>query len=95
MNSFIRSDDDKYVKPSVSNENDENGKYIITEDSFKNKILKYLWDDAFKFSREELFENADNFEALLEKVKINASNFGIFKNIDFSAEKSESHESEN
>lgn len=83
-----------FVK-AAPDKNDETGKYIITEDSFKNKILKYLWDDAFKFSREDVFEDADNFEALLEKVKMDASNFGIFKNIDFSAEKSESHESEN
>lgn len=83
-----------FVK-AAPDKNDENGKYIITEDSFKNKILKYLWDDAFKFSREEVFENADNFEALLEKVKMDEPNFGIFKNIDFSADESESPESEN
>lgn len=82
-----------FVK-AVPDKNDANGKYIITEDSFKNKILKYLWDDAFKFCHEDVFEDADNFEALLEKVKIKASNFGIFKNFDFSAEKSESPESQ-
>lgn len=83
-----------FVK-AIPNENDETKKYIITEKSFKHKILKYLWDDAFKFSREEVFEDADNFEALLEKVKMDEPNFGIFKNIDFSAEKSEKSEEEN
>ncbi len=83
-----------FVK-AVPDENDADGNYIITEDSFKHKILKYLWDDAFKFSREEVFEAADNFEALLEKVKMNEPNFGIFKNIDFSADESEPSESEN
>ena len=71
---------------AVPDKNDANGKYVITKDSFKNKILKYLWDDAFKFNREEVFEDADNFESLLEKVKMDGPDFGIFKNIDFSAE---------
>lgn len=83
-----------FVK-AVPDKNDANGKYIITEDSFKNKILKYLWDDAFKFCHEDVFEDADNFEALLEKVKMGEPNFGIFKNFGFSAEKSEKSEEEN
>ena len=81
-----------FVKAVPADKNDKSGKYIITEDSFKNKILKYLWDDAFKFSREDIFEDADNFEALLEKVKMDKPNFGIFKNINFSADESESPE---
>lgn len=80
-----------FVK-AVPDKNDANGKYIITEDSFKNKILKYLWDDAFKFCHEDVFEDADNFEALLEKVKMDNPDFGVFKNVDFSAEKSEKSE---
>ena len=80
-----------FVK-AVPDKNDANGKYIITEDSFKNKILKYLWDDAFKFCHEDVFEAADNFESLLEEVKMDKPNFGVFKNVDFSAEKSESPE---
>ncbi len=82
-----------FVK-AVPDENHANGNYIITEDSFKHKILKYLWDDAFKFSHEDNFEAADNFEALLEKVKMGEPNFGIFKNIDFPADESEPPESE-
>lgn len=82
-----------FVK-AVPDKNDANGKYIITEDSFKNKILKYLWDDAFKFCHEYVFEDADNFEALLEKVKMDNPDFGVFKNVDFSAEKSEKSESQ-
>ena len=81
-----------FVKAVPDDKNDTNGKYIITEDSFKNKVLKYLWDDAFKFSSEGVFEDADNFESLLEKVKMGEPNFGIFKNVDFSVEKSESPE---
>ena len=84
-----------FVKAVPDDKNDINGKYIIEEKSFKNKILKYLWDDAFKFSREDVFEDADNFESLLEKVKMGEPNFGIFKNFGFSAEKSEKSEEEN
>lgn len=82
-----------FVK-AVPDKNDANGKYIITEDSFKNKILKYLWDDAFKFCHEDVFEDADNFEALLEEVKMDKPDFGVFKNVDFSAKKSEKSESQ-
>lgn len=77
-----------FVK-AVPDKNDANGKYIITEDSFKNKILKYLWDDAFKFCHEDVFEDADNFEALLEKVKMDKPDFGVFKNVDFSEKEEE------
>lgn len=82
-----------FVK-AVPDKNDANGKYIITEDLFKNKILKYLWEDAFKFCHGDVFEDADNFEALLEKVKMDNPDFGVFKNVDFSAEKSEKSESQ-
>lgn len=82
-----------FVK-AVPDKNDANGKYIITEDSFKNKILKYLWDDAFKFCHGDVFEDADNFEALLKEVKMDKPDFGVFKNVDFSAEKSEKSESQ-
>ncbi|WP_308690460.1 AAA family ATPase [uncultured Treponema sp.] len=77
-----------FVK-AVPDKTDANGKYIITEDSFKNKILKYLWDDAFKFCHEDVFEDADNFEALLEKVKMDKPDFGVFKNVDFSEKEEE------
>lgn len=77
-----------FVK-AVPDKNDADGKYIITEDSFKNKILKYLWDDAFKFCHEDVFEDADNFEALLEKVKMDNPDFGVFKNVDFSEKEEE------
>lgn len=79
----------------VKAEKNEKGEFVIKEEAFKNKILKYLWDDAFKFNREEVFEAADNFEALLEKVKMDNPNFGIFKNIDFSLNNEKSAESEN
>lgn len=41
----------------------ENG--VINEKHFANKVLKYLWDDAFKFCHQEIFESdIKNFEEL-------------------------------
>ena len=41
----------------------ENG--VIDENHFANKVLKYLWDDAFKFCHQEIFESdIKNFEEL-------------------------------
>lgn len=41
----------------------------IDTDNFKNKVLKYLWDDAFKFSRQEVFPEIKTFEQLQQKFK--------------------------
>ena len=43
----------------------EDGK--ISKDIFAEKVLKYLWDDAFKFCREEVF-NIENKNTTLESV---------------------------
>ncbi|MGN0728561.1 AAA family ATPase [Treponema sp.] len=41
----------------------ENG--VISKDTFANKVLKYLWDDAFKFYHQEIFgAEIKNFEEL-------------------------------
>lgn len=36
----------------------------IKPDVFANKVLKYLWDDAFKFYHQEIFGDIKNFEEL-------------------------------
>ncbi|MGN0730602.1 MAG: McrB family protein [Treponema sp.] len=44
----------------------ENG--VIDEKKFANKVLKYLWDDAFKFYHQEIFESdIKNFEELQKR----------------------------
>jgi len=50
---------------------------LINSDAFAEKVLKYLWDDAFKFSRDKVFNsNFGNLEDLAADYKANG-----FKNI--------------
>lgn len=50
----------------------------IDTQNFKNKVLKYLWDDAFKFSRQDVFdENIKSLEDLQKQFLTNG--FKIFK----------------
>lgn len=43
----------------------QGGRYVIPCDTFKNKVLKYLWDDAFKLCRESAFaDDVSSFEEL-------------------------------
>lgn len=55
---------------------------IISLDSFAEKVLKYLWDDAFKFDRDKIFEDDDGeeFKSLDDLIKaFKSSKFGVFK----------------
>lgn len=56
---------------------------------FPEKVLKYLWDDAFKFSREDIFEvNKYNcLEAIIKKFMLEKQNerFSIFKDTVYDA----------
>lgn len=63
--------------------NDEKG---IDPEKFANKVLKYLWDDAFKFNRSEIFiDEVKNFEEL-KNLFIGDKGFEIFKDINFDFE---------
>ncbi|RTZ55603.1 hypothetical protein EKO25_12195 [Bacillus sp. SAJ1] len=50
---------------------------------FPEKVLKYLWDDAFKFSREDIFETSKyiSLEDIVKKFNSSEGNerFAIFK----------------
>lgn len=54
--------------------------YIISKDLFAEKVLKYLWDDAFKFCREKVFNNYTNLESLTRDFK-DDKEFSVFKNL--------------
>lgn len=54
--------------------------YIISKDLFAEKVLKYLWNDAFKFCREKVFNNYTNLESLTRDFK-GDKEFSVFKDL--------------
>lgn len=54
--------------------------HIISKDLFAEKVLKYLWDDAFKFCREKVFNNYTNLESLTRDFK-GDKEFAVFKDL--------------
>lgn len=71
-----------FVKAEKTTEKDKNGKdiYIIRNELFAEKVLKYLWDDAFKFCREKVFNGYTNLESLTCDFK-GGKEFAVFKNL--------------
>ena len=59
--------------------------YIISKDLFAEKVLKYLWDDAFKFCREKVFNGYTNLESLTRDFK-GDKEFSVFKDLFFETE---------
>lgn len=56
-------------------------KKTVTRELFANKVLKYLWDDAFKFNRDKLFntQKSETLEAVIDNfTKENGVMEGIF-----------------
>lgn len=56
---FVRAADLKYRKEADNPElpDKERTQAKLLNYRFAEKVLKYLWDDAFKFSREDIFKN--------------------------------------
>ena len=71
-----------FVKAEKTTEKDKDGKdiYIIQNELFAEKVLKYLWDDAFKFCREKVFNGYTNLESLTCDFK-GEKEFAVFKNL--------------
>ncbi|MBQ9103124.1 MAG: AAA family ATPase [Treponema sp.] len=71
-----------FVKAEKTTEKDKDGKdiYIIRNELFAEKVLKYLWDDAFKFCREKVFNGYTNLESLTCDFK-GEKEFDVFKNL--------------
>ncbi len=56
----------------------QNGK--ISRKTFSNKVLKYLWDEAFKFHRWELFRNEiRSLESLIRSFENGDDPWCVFK----------------
>jgi len=75
-----------FIKP----DSEEDGKKIVSKKRFANKVLKYLWDDAFKFNREKFF-NTKTYPTLekvidaMESVKDTHSFNSLFVGIQFTS----------
>ena len=59
----------------------ENAKPEITTQAFAEKVLKYLWDDAFKFDRKSHFADGEKSFKTLEDLidSFNEKGFKVFK----------------
>lgn len=60
----------------------------ISKEKFAEKVLKYLWDDAFKFNHDDIFNIQENasFESIVEKFKgkeNESCDWSIFKDRNF------------
>ena len=53
------------------------GWFFTPSDNFAEKVLKYLWDDAFKFDRPNQFDKVKTLEKLVEDF--NKDGFKVFK----------------
>lgn len=63
-----------FIIPKKAKDSEE-GK--ITDEAFAEKVLKYLWDDAFKFDRQKHFGDIKTLEELTTEFK--KVGFGIFR----------------
>lgn len=63
-----------FIIPKKTKDSEE-GK--ITDEAFAEKVLKYLWDDAFKFDRQKHFGSIKTLEELTTEFK--KVGFGIFR----------------
>lgn len=59
-----------FIIPKKASDAAEGAIATITSEAFAEKVLKYLWDDAFKFDRKSHFGDVKTLEKLIEKFKI-------------------------
>lgn len=86
LGAFFVREDDISIDTNETNTNatpDERRTAISQNRRFPEKILKYLWDDAFKFSREDIFETNQyiSLEEIVRKFRESTENtrFAVFK----------------
>lgn len=88
---FVREADLRYDAKEVdaAATPDEKRVAAMQNRRFPEKILKYLWDDAFKFSREDVFETGQyiSLEEIVRKFRESQGNarFSVFKEDVFTA----------
>ena len=82
---FVRENDLRYDEKE-NNDNfseRERQQAALQNSKFPEKVLKYLWDDAFKFSREDIFETSQyvSLEDVVRKFRDESGNdrYIVFK----------------
>lgn len=82
---FVKESDLVYNESQTAPSVDEHARQVAVLDNnrFAEKVIKYLWDDAFKFSREDVFETSLYIclEDILRKFRESEANerFSVFK----------------
>lgn len=82
---FVRQSDLRFdPKENDAGATDDEKRIAMLQNSrFPEKVLKYLWDDAFKFSREDVFETTQyiSLENVVQKFRQSHDNgrFAVFK----------------
>ena len=81
---FVNIDDLEFDSAEFDETKDpsERKEAALKNRRFPEKVIKYLWDDAFKFYRDEIFrENLDSLEKVIKLFTSNKKNtrFDIFK----------------
>ncbi|GLI52206.1 hypothetical protein TSYNTROOL_22920 [Tepidanaerobacter syntrophicus] len=82
-NELIRKELTNSITETEKNRLNEIRDAVMHNRVFPEKVIKYLWDDAFKFNPEALFDT-DNFESLEQVIRVFVYNkgqdrFKIFK----------------
>lgn len=62
--------EDKRIGIWFINKNDLNFQNIDKNRNFAEKVIKYLWDDAFKYNREEIFDINKTKNSLEQTIKL-------------------------
>ncbi len=82
---FVRESDLRYDDREKRDTTtpDERRRATMQNNKFPEKILKYLWDDAFKFSREDIFETSQyiSLEDVVRGFRVGSRDerFEVFK----------------
>lgn len=87
---FVHYTDLEFDNTPIDNLTEEEKTIVIRNNSrFPEKVLKYLWDDAFKFRREDIFEidQYNSLESVINKFMSETGDerFGVFKQAIFDA----------
>lgn len=67
QDAVVSSEDKSLGAWFIKSDEIKDGKKFVSKKRFANKVIKYLWDDAFKFARNDVFDISEN-KNTLQKV---------------------------